>query len=962
VLGEAIYWLNDAGTHTDDSDDHLMGTWEAIVVGPRHGCAYDGATLSIDCWGEEIDGSLDGWDQGGVGVSAQFVLKAGTDYTCAIDLSTDAASCWGASPGGVPEAWVGDVPTSGIIDVAPGTNHTCWMLIDGTVGCAGDDTYGQATPPVGFSFTAVDAGAFHTCALDNGGLVTCWGINDGSASDLGQVSDTPSNTFSSIDAAALHTCGVRSDGVHAGELTCWGEAQGTFEGYYGNSAGVYVSVWAGTNHSCGITSNGEANCWSAELGVHVDGPYGDTVSNPRDYFSEVVAIAPGYGVTCLLFAEGGHHCYEDSLRLHAEGVTSRVAYPPTATTIDSGFVEGEKVGCQVWLTDVYGKAELYESVLVPIDGASVAPTITDICVEWDTSVPYEDVLFKCYSDAAGNLVTYEWSVFDGVGATGTQVYGPSPGTSEFSPYIAGVDQNYAGSVTCDVEVCSGSCVSAADTVDWIFGSTQCDSFHSAPALDSLCVNTDTSSNQLTCTATATDIDGDSVTIDYQWTVVDALAGTNYYWTSSIDFSPDNTLSAACKAMPWDIYEDGVAISVSADLLADGDVCADLGLTAVVDFGGATCLEAGRSNVGCDYTLVGFDSLTQTDTSIVEYSVSSSMMLELPRFDQIEGGIDHVCAITSDFGAVFCWGEMNGSDASGQVPVDRADPLNGGFEAVADIGVGADHDVVITESGDGGFWGQPAPVYGLSSAPGTPAQIVAGDGFTCTLATDGTMQCFGNNTLETAVNMYPYTYTTIAAGWGYGGNRAVCGISTDLTASTTINCFDANSNPTNLEGQIPVGVDWVSVSVGSGNACAVDSSDSMTCWGNQVPSIAGAGVLHGVMTLAGNCRITTDKHLACTYMPTANADDPPAGRYSELVAGHAVGGYYCAISEDETIHCWGDDDVASTVSETVFMAPGIGELVDGDTLECTVTPCVDDGVMETCYSPVTASIPVQTTCN
>ena len=54
------------------------------------------------------------------------------------------------------------------------------------------DGDGQVTDtPTVSGYTLVSSGAYHNCAVDDSGGIACWGIEDGSSQDHGQVSDAP---------------------------------------------------------------------------------------------------------------------------------------------------------------------------------------------------------------------------------------------------------------------------------------------------------------------------------------------------------------------------------------------------------------------------------------------------------------------------------------------------------------------------------------------------------------------------------------------------------------------------------------------------------------------------------------------------------------------------------------------------------------------------------------------------
>jgi alpha-tubulin suppressor-like RCC1 family protein len=68
------------------------------------------------------------------------------------------------------------------VSVAAGSDHSCAVDESGAASCWGLDTDGQASPPSA-SFVAVSAGVFHSCGLTVNGAVRCWGSDN-----FGQVS------------------------------------------------------------------------------------------------------------------------------------------------------------------------------------------------------------------------------------------------------------------------------------------------------------------------------------------------------------------------------------------------------------------------------------------------------------------------------------------------------------------------------------------------------------------------------------------------------------------------------------------------------------------------------------------------------------------------------------------------------------------------------------------------------
>jgi alpha-tubulin suppressor-like RCC1 family protein len=198
-------------------------------------------------------------------------VSAGGNHTCALAAGTSgAAYCWGYNGYGQLGDSTGNnklVPTKVKPPGAPGA----------------------------VSFAQVDAGSYyHTCARTAAGVAYCWGNND-----YGQLGDNTNTTrigptlvqgnflFSAVSAGGYHTCAIQQ-GTNAGH--CWGANWNGMLGEGTNttrltpfpvSGGHAFSVLrAGSSESCGLATgpNPGVYCW----GYGGDGQIGDGLTLSRN--------------------------------------------------------------------------------------------------------------------------------------------------------------------------------------------------------------------------------------------------------------------------------------------------------------------------------------------------------------------------------------------------------------------------------------------------------------------------------------------------------------------------------------------------------------------------------------------------------------------------------------------------------------------------------------------------------
>ncbi len=157
-------------------------------------------------------------------------------------------------------------------------------------------------------YSAVTAGAFHSCALTEGGEAIC------SLSE-NRVHDTPSGTYTFIKAVGLDSCGITDEG----EIRCWaggGEPIREYEFDPSRDAppGRYKALDWLRGYACALSVEGEAVCWRSEHlwpvppepppGIYTAISVGSYFPGLGGAFTTACAPADGGDIVCWQGANG----------------------------------------------------------------------------------------------------------------------------------------------------------------------------------------------------------------------------------------------------------------------------------------------------------------------------------------------------------------------------------------------------------------------------------------------------------------------------------------------------------------------------------------------------------------------------------------------------------------------------------------------------------------------------------
>ncbi|MCH9662298.1 MAG: hypothetical protein K0U66_01390 [Gammaproteobacteria bacterium] len=821
--------------------------WIEVSAGGAHTCATKNGG-ELYCWGAFANGQL------GLGQITDPITSVMTPAPATTPARIGSDSDWS--------------------QVSAGAMHTCAIQAgklrcwgentNGRLGL-GNTTPGVAPSPINIGadtdWIQVSAGGAHTCAIKNDGELYCWGAGANGRLGLGDdLSDlgTPTRVgsesdWSQVSARNEHTCAVNS----GGELHCWGGRGNGRLGFDATSVNTttptrasdttdWLQVSTGDNHTCAKNTNGELYCFGqggfGGLGIGVQ-PF--TVATPTlvGDSTDWSQVSAGDTHTCAVSDAGRLHCWGpgDNGRLGLGDTTQRISPAPVTTAVTP--ITAPSLG-NVDLTAAPASAVFNNAML---EGGSNIPPIIFINSGGDVQPAGCAVdTSSAQPDLPANLRIHPVTAN---GSVTCQITGRPSATAAMDTYTI-VATNTVGSAT--AATVSFAVIAVGPIITDIAGKQ---TFFSNATIEpiiftngGLAVQTDgcTISPELpTGLEIGTYDDEGTMTCRITGAPVGEAARTTYIVSAS------SAGGAANKA------------SISIETLSK-----PLNLVRQVDTGDLhTCAVSGGGDLYCwgqgVYGQLGLgDDKNRNNPTRVGGSTD---------WLQVSGGFRFGCSLRTG-GDLFCSGRNNlgqiGSDDAGMANLSHIQVDS--EKTWAQISAGGTHSCAINAEGQLYCWGEGAlGRLGLGDDTSTRTiptqvgsainwvQVSAGSNHTCAINAEGQLYCWGLGNsgrlglgTDTSNRNSPAQVGS-ATNWSQvsAGSTHACAVDT----GGQLYCWGSGANGRLGLGPVPINrfiptqvgsaTNWSQVStfISSANhSCAINTEGQLYCWGKNDGGQLGIG--------------------------------------------------------------------------------------------------------------------------
>ena len=274
-----------------------------------------------------------------------------------------------------------------------------------------------------------------------------------------------------------------------------------------------------------------------------------------------------------------------------------------------------------------------------------------------------------------------------------------------------------------------------------------------------------------------------------------------------------------------------------------------------------------------------------------------------EFMSVTAGRNHICAIRDD-GTIACWGYPYDGQVSDAPTITGAGHFTDA-SVYTSISAGSDHTCAINLEGDIHCWGKEDDGRADNQTDGPYIAVAAGEAHTCALRKSGAAACWGNNDYGQATppggDFVQHNYVAITA-----GTEHTCG----LKNSGTILCWGNEADgrttvsprlrPADVMSNISV------IAAGGATTCAL-AEGATHCWGKTVITNTGGTLSKfagAAFTITASrfhtCAIRDDGTVECWGDNDHGQADPPPGEFTAITSGTW---HTCGIRTDGTAQCW-----------------------------------------------------------